>query len=1487
MNNKIIKKGIINIIVYILTGIFSLLLALFVLFQNPYVQTYSARITTEYFSKEFNADIRIKELSVSVLLNIILKNVEIKDINNQQIINSKKIQINIKKINFRKRIINLSKIILDDCSLNIAIYANKSISNLKTLLRSLHFNNTQIEKSNKGGVKSYTWDIWCDAMNINNGVFSVIDENRIRKLAGVDFNYLDIDNFNLDIDNFRIHEDSLMFNINTLSLKDKISGFHIDSFEGEFKITNHSINSKNLKIHTLNSKLDLDFSFDFDDYSSFKNFEEKVRIRANIRPTILNMSNIGYFAPDLFSMHDVFNLSAKIDGTVNDFKCMNLIVNYGNLTHFEGNVYMKGLPDVLHTYALVEINSFKTHVKDIKNFSLPNNNGYIDLDEKYSNFGESNFLGKLEGFYNNFHANCVMQSPSGNFSVDLKLQTDTTNHLTRYTGQLSAVNFEIGKIFEVEKYLGKMNLKVDFDGSGLQNNDIILLMNGIVNSFEFNGNSYDQIKINGRFFDNKFLGKLKVDDENIFFDFNGLIDYNKQIPAYDFQAKIKNAHLYKLNFLKYDSTAVLSTHLNINFEGSNLDNYAGSIKIDSTIYFQDEKGYLINNVSLDAKKISDKQKFIELKSDYIDASLNGHFLFKDLFRLASSHMAIYMPIYFVDEDIADDTVSMQDFEFNVNFKNTSNFTKLFYPDIEISPFTTIIGSYSSQNEDINVDANANYLKYKDLVFKQWYAKSASNKDMFMMLTGCQHLIFRETSKNDTTTTLGLENLNVLITAKNDSIDWKLRWDDFEKSDKNKGYLAGFYKFKNRQNSWIKIYQTALKVNNTKWEIDKNNRIVIDSGFLSFENLNIYNNNQKFGFNGNISNNPQDTLKFYFDNWKFSNFDILINNPNFKVDGNINGNINLFKNSNNVNVNTNLEINNLSFNDVVMGKAKIKTFWEPIKRELFSEVYIKEKDTSEIRLLDLVGAFKPENEKEQLKFDLDLNGVQLKIFEPFIYGIASNVDGYMDGSFKINGSYLEPIVTGYVEFFNTKAKVDYLNVSYLLSNIIQFNNNRILFDQLVIQDTIGNVMPVSGHINHNYFSNLNYDIRLKPENSSLLNTNQKRNELFYGNALATGNIHIYGTSEDLIIDATLKTENGTEIKIPLNNSLEVKETDYIVFVSSKDTVSIPKEYNVDISGLTLKLNFNINEYADIQLFLPNNFGSISAIGNSDMSIILNPNGDFEIFGDYLISQGTFMFTLQNIVNRRFNIIEGGKISWRGNPYDALIDISTLYKTKASLAEIDPSFTRRVNVDCYLRLKEQLFNPVLNFTFQLPNVDESTRQLTYAKIDTTNNAIMNQQLIYLLVLGSFSYDQVKTSTIGASSFNLISNQLSNWLSQISKNFDIGINYRPGDNISREELEFALSTQLFDNRVSIDGNVIRMENSSAGESDIVGDVNIEVKLTDDGRFRIKAFNRSNVNAIENINEYDNLSPNTQGVGIFYRKEFNNFSDLFKSKKRQIKEQ
>ena len=124
-------------------------------------------------------------------------------------------------------------------------------------------------------------------------------------------------------------------------------------------------------------------------------------------------------------------------------------------------------------------------------------------------------------------------------------------------------------------------------------------------------------------------------------------------------------------------------------------------------------------------------------------------------------------------------------------------------------------------------------------------------------------------------------------------------------------------------------------------------------------------------------------------------------------------------------------------------------------------------------------------------------------------------------------------------------------------------------------------------------------------------------------------------------------------------------------------------------------------------------------------------------------------------------------------------------------------------------------------------------------------------------------------------MLSNQLSNWLSQISNDFDIGVNYRPGDEISSEQVEVALSTQIFDDRVTIHTNVGVSSQSSPTPADqransIAGDFDLDVKITENGKFRFKAYNRYNHDQLYKT------SPYTQGIGFIYREDFNNLSEL-----------
>lgn len=297
--------------------------------------------------------------------------------------------------------------------------------------------------------------------------------------------------------------------------------------------------------------------------------------------------------------------------------------------------------------------------------------------------------------------------------------------------------------------------------------------------------------------------------------------------------------------------------------------------------------------------------------------------------------------------------------------------------------------------------------------------------------------------------------------------------------------------------------------------------------------------------------------------------------------------------------------------------------------------------------------------------------------------------------------------------------------------------------------------------------------------------------------------------------------------------------------------------------------------------------IKGKGEGKLNVSLNRNGDFNIYGDYTVQSGDYLFTLKNIMNKPFDVESGGKISFNGSVDNADIDLKATYKNlKTSLYPIlqDERYNERIPVEPQLNLSGKLFNPVVGFDIYLPTADEETR--AYLQNAITTEEELSRQFLYLLVMNSFYSDpnlhstsintSIGTSAMAVTTTEMLSNQLSNWLSQISKDFDVNFVYRPGNkDINSQDVQVALSTQLLNDKITVNGNLDvwgSTNNPSSYNYPITGDFDIEYKITE--KIRFKAFNRYN-------NPYTGRGvPYTQGLGLFYKQDFNNLSDLLRKK-------
>ncbi len=451
--------------------------------------------------------------------------------------------------------------------------------------------------------------------------------------------------------------------------------------------------------------------------------------------------------------------------------------------------------------------------------------------------------------------------------------------------------------------------------------------------------------------------------------------------------------------------------------------------------------------------------------------------------------------------------------------------------------------------------------------------------------------------------------------------------------------------------------------------------------------------------------------------------------------------------------------------------------------------------------------------------------------------------------------------------------------------MSITEDMIAFDNIPISDIKGNLGSAQGTILHKNFENWNFNCLLEFNKMLCMNTTEEMNPLYFGRAYATGSLEVFAYGNNIEVTVNAKTEKGTRITLPLYGSSDQSIQDFVKFVD-RDSVVTMENDKLDLSGITLNFDFDITPDAEVFIVFDKLAGDMMrGRGAGHLQMLIDPLGEFTMFGQYVIDQGDYLFTLMNVINKRFSVRKGSTISWYGDPMAADIDLKAVYKVMAAPTEIMAPdvaalYKRNMEVECEMTLRQNLFKPDVAFDIRIPKGDENVK--TALNGIRSSGPELTRQFFALMAINKFL---PLTNSISNASGNalsggkstvseMISSQMSNWLSQISDEFDIGLNYRPGDEISSEEIAVAFSTQLLNDRLTVSTNVGVAKGNSANRNpnQLIGDFNVEYKINKDGTFRVRGYNESNEFDITRTAQ----APFTQGVGVYYTEEFDKLSDV-----------
>jgi hypothetical protein len=516
-------------------------------------------------------------------------------------------------------------------------------------------------------------------------------------------------------------------------------------------------------------------------------------------------------------------------------------------------------------------------------------------------------------------------------------------------------------------------------------------------------------------------------------------------------------------------------------------------------------------------------------------------------------------------------------------------------------------------------------------------------------------------------------------------------------------------------------------------------------------------------------------------------------------------------------------------------------------------------------------------------------------EPLLSGVLSDINGHLSGDFHITGSRKEPLLYGSNVILDSLGlTIDYLQTHYTLTVPVNITPGSVNIQNATIYDAEGRKGLLNGILRHQHFNDINYDLTILPQNMLCMNTGSRHNDNFYGKVYATGTIQIKGNEQETTFNITAQPNANTTFSIPVNNSSQVKETNILSFVEPEHDELYERLYRTTTTTPTKqKMKFDITltaaPEAEVQIIFNEKTGDIiRGRGSGNITLNIEPEIDkLDIYGDYSIEQGDYFFTMQNIISKKFVMEEGSRIAFNGDISKTILDITAVYKTKASLSTLieDTTVTGgiRRNIECKINVTGNLFTPELSYNVDVLNLDPNMRLQVQSALNSEEK--MTRQFLSLLTFNSFMPDHtsgIVNINLSNSATELLSNQLSNMLTQLNIPFDIGFAYNTSDG-NHSAFDLAISTNLFDNRLGVVVNST-MGNSRTGNTNtaFTGDINIEWKIDPKGRFRAKAFTYiTEQPAGQIVDQFDNSQ--RSGIGIVYQEDFTTFRELFQRRKKK----
>ena len=1297
--------------------------------------------------------------------------------------------------------------------------------------------------------------------------------------GNIDWNDLDVLAEHAEVRKLRIKDDLITGTVSSLVLQEYGTGLRID----EASARRVTVGKERVKIEQMHLKeslsevwLDhLQLAGSIGDYGDFI---EKIGMDIAVKPgSVVSMQTISHLGPNLFDNFARGRLEGRVTGTVDNLMLEQVTVHElssGISAEVRGRI--QGLPDLENTLLDLQVNRLSLTPQGLSAFLAAWKEGTrVDVRSLACKNDPFTFTGHIKGFLPNFGITGDLGSDFGKVVADLRLRHVVHKDKDiQIDGKVQTLDLNLRRLIGVEA-LGPLSLKTRLAATLKKSGPEVRIDTLGISRLQALGYDYTGISAVGTYSNNAFDGRIAAADPNLNFLLQGQFSLSPRTKnaAYRFFASLGYADLHALNLDSREQSKV-SLDATSNFIRTEQRDLLGEVHLSDIVLESAAGRHNIGDIILQSHS-NDNVHRIRVRSSVLEGSfVGGKSIAQMVGDLRSLLIDRDLPALSPEPAPAWDGTS---YEVKLKVLQAQHLLDFFVPGMYVADGTALELKVNPSGE-VTASGHSALLAYQGKYLKDFHLNMDNREDVLAA------------GMDFSTLSLGgfqLLGNRISLHANDNHLGLGYSFDN-ETTDATKAelYLSAEL---SRDAEGLAITAQAEPSNfyyqGNGWGLTSG-PILFKGGDISIDALLARHEDESIRIDGGISPDKADTLTVRMEKFSLAIADTFTGGKP-SLDGKATGEALLISPTKPTpGLLAAIVCDSTRIAGQRAGTVRLSSAWnEALAR--FDIGLVNDLDGRSTVSLD--AHLVPKN--HLLHAVAKFNEMNLGYAAPFLETLFHRFEGALSGEITAHGrtDQLDRIRLGSKDLHVDRGilALDYTRVPYMVSGDLALDSKALHFTDLRINDGKTGRGRIEGDLLLGGFKTPGTDIHVQFDKMQVLALEKGINPTLFGDITGTGRADVTGPFTKIRLEVDATTGEGN-LHLPIGNGTGDRSRELLTFTQPVvELVEDPYEQmmagNAKLARQQNDLSVLLRVHAtpELGVFLDlSNENTLNASGNGTVELNSRVSqGLFSLGGDYTLSQGSFHFSALNLVQRDFQIQEGSTVRFNGEVMDTDLDVHGLYTTKASLANLvsdQDAATNRRTVNCGIHITDKLRNPQVSFSIEVPDLSPSVQAEVESAINTEDK--VQKQFIYLLLAGSFLPSEESGITTGGTEMlmsnvsSIMSGQLNNIFEKLNIPLDLGLNYQSTD-AGNNLFDVALSTQLFNNRVIVNGSIGNKQYlGGVTTNEVAGDLDIEVKINWKGNLRLNLFSHS-------ADQFSSYLDNSQrnGIGFTYQRDFNTFRQFF----------